>query len=502
MVLFRYILVFLILTLCTFSNIMAQSNSISRKIHYFSELGGVVASNNHIPFWLYANQYGTIPISSSLGYARIGTFGIFKPDSSAKRKWSLQYDIEIAGNAGRKTQVLLPSAFFQANLGKFYIYGGRKKEIIGLVDSTLSSGSYSWSKNALPLTKIQIGTQGFIPIKFTKGLISLNAMFAHGWFPATDSVQGSYLHQKAFYGRFGKENWKLKFYGGFIHNVQWGGRVNYATNLIKNGKLPSSFKTYWSVLLVSRPDEMQTDTYTSFDGSNQFGNHLGSLDIGVEYYARRWQIFGYYQHPYDDKSGFALINMPDGLYGLRVKNTSKVPAHIFKVTSVLVEYLTTMDQSGPLSGSDNPGFIKYDGRDEYFNHFQYLDGWSNQKKTIGTPFLMNRQEVREVFREIRGRKGIMWSIINNRVQLTHIAISGEFASGIKVQSRFSFSHNYGTYLVPFGKQINQFSAVTWVGWPSKILGGTEFRAAIALDKGKLLNNSLGSLISIRKVWGR
>ena len=67
-------------------------------------------------------------------------------------------------------QFLIPVAYIKAKFGAFEIYAGRRKEIFGLVDSTLSSGSYIWSGNALPMPKIQISTPNFVSLPYTKGL--------------------------------------------------------------------------------------------------------------------------------------------------------------------------------------------------------------------------------------------------------------------------------------------------------------------------------------------
>jgi hypothetical protein len=194
-------------------------------VRFYTEVGAMASSARQTPFWFRANQFGTVPLVAPLGTLRIGSSGLFQRDST-RRGWYAGYGVELVGNAGPKSQALLPEAYVKTGFGAIEFVVGRRRDVMGLVDSTLSSGSYAWSGNALPIPKIRIGTNGFAPLKFTRGLISINAFFAHGWFANTDSIKHSYLHQKAFYGRIGKPNWKVKLYGGILHSAQWGdGRI-------------------------------------------------------------------------------------------------------------------------------------------------------------------------------------------------------------------------------------------------------------------------------------
>ena len=164
----------------------------------------------------------------------------------------------------------MPEAYVSLDLGHFSLWGGRKKEIIGLGDSTLTSGFYSWSGNALPITKIQIGTNGFTPLGFTNGLVSFHAFFAHGWIANSDTIKGSFLHQKALYVRLGRPNSRVRLTAGVLHNAQWGGRSDYLSNAFtRNGKLPSSFKDYLLVLTAQEGSESDSPNLSNFDKINR-----------------------------------------------------------------------------------------------------------------------------------------------------------------------------------------------------------------------------------------
>ncbi|KAA9353501.1 capsule assembly Wzi family protein [Larkinella humicola] len=462
-----------------------------------AEVSGMASSARRTPFWLRANQFGTVPLIAPAGTVRLGSSGVFRVDSTGKG-WHFGYGAEVVGYAGPNNRLLVPEAYAKIGYRSIELVVGRRKEVLGLVDTTLSSGSYSWSGNALPITKIQLGTNGYAPLKFTKGLISINAFFAHGWFPNTDSIQNSYLHQKALYGRIGKPNWKVKLYGGFLHNAQWGGKSKYlSSNQAVGGVIPSSFKTYLAVITASQPSN--AGDYAFPDAVNRFGNHLGNIDIGTEISIKQYRILGYYQHPFEDKSGLALVNLPDGLYGIRIQNVSGQPNPFFKLKTITVEYLTTRDQSGATVKIDSR---KYDGMDDYFNNIQYIDGWAVKERIIGTPFITRYKDTKpEWDTHLTPSKKNQGSMINNSlVSLYHIAVLGELRSGVTVEGRFSLSSNYGTHWKRFPGSVTQSSSLIRLNIPVSWLGGGFLGINLAMDQGDLYNDAIGGLISFKKVW--
>lgn len=462
---------------------------------YSVEVGGLAASGSQTPFWLRTNQYGVVPRTSPAGLASVGAMGRLGGRGKHPRR-HVAYGLEAVGIAGRRSTVLLPQAYAAINLGQFSLWGGRKKEVIGLGDSTNSSGAYTWSGNALPISKLQIGTSGFAPLGFTSNLVSVHAFYAHGWFPNSDSIQQSFLHQKALYVRIGRPASRIRLTGGLLHQAQWGGNsVHLPAVVARNGQLPQSVRDYLYVVTARQPDQRESATYTGFDGVNRFGNHVGSIDVSMEMRLGRWQAMGYHQHPFEDKSGVAFINFPDGLYGLRF---ARLPAanRPFQVQRVVLEYLNTMNQSGPLSSTGR----QYDGRDDYFNNAQYLNGWTVDRRVIGTPFLTPRQDLRPALQNAKPNFSFYekYTIANNRVQVMYLGLTGSFASGVTVQTRLSYSHNYGTFRTPFAQPVGQFSGVGWVTWPLRWLGGTELRTAVAVDQGQLYANTVGGWLSLRK----
>lgn len=478
----------------TTDHVNMQSDSLTlltrRSAEHSIELAGINALGSQTPFWLQANQYGTVPRTGSAGLLRIGTAGHLNTNVNHPNR-RFTYGVEIIGIAGRQSAVILPQAYLSIKRGGGILWAGRKKEIIGLGDSTLSSGFYSWSGNALPITKVQIGTDGFVPLKFTKGLIAVNTFLAHGWFPNTDSIQGSYLHQKVLFGRIGKPEWKVKLYAGIIHNAQWGGKSKYTYRRAfqNDGQLPSSLNDYLSVVIARQPVQEEGNNVTEHDALNRVGNHVGSIDMGVKVDMKKWTLLAYYQHPFEDKSGLLFANFPDGLYGLSLKRRSYSPVPSFQIDQMLLECLTTMNQSG----SQLPF-----GLDDYFNNFQYLHGWSQAQRVLGTAFITTKPDVRLGTLATTTRNRLF--IANNQLQLVHIGVSGNTSSGIRIQAKFSVSQNFGIQRAPFPSPANQLSGIVSAVWPLQWLGGSELKTAVALDQGQLYPNALGGWISLRKTW--
>ncbi|RIV22386.1 hypothetical protein DYU11_15320 [Fibrisoma montanum] len=479
---------------CSLAVLLVTTTAVfgQKLIEYHAEAGGMSASDQ-TPFWLRANQYGTVPLRTPFFRLNAGIRSDYvQRDSTGFRpKLDWGYGVDVIANAGSNynSQFLLPEAYVKGRFGAFEIYGGRRREIVGLVDTLLTTGGYAWSGNALPFPKIQIGIPVFTPIPFTKGIVSVMGAYAHGWFENSGRlVKGSYLHQKYFYGRLGKPTWPFRFYAGFNHQVMWGGESSFISpNASLNGQLPTSLKNYWMLVFGIRGNPGDK-TISSFEW-NRIGNHLGSIDVGVDANLGAWNVMLYRQSLYDDGSLFYWINIADGLNGLRIKNRRNPDETAFFLRQITFEYLYTANQGGDK-------FVIEDelqrGKDDYFNHSQFLDGWTYFGRTVGTPFLTPDTETsRSLPRHGAG-------IANNRVSVGHFAASALVLNKLDITARLSFGTNYGTYNVPFPTSPRQFSGMLTASLPVNLLGGMVVNGSVALDSGELLPNSAGFYLGLRK----
>ncbi len=490
---------------CWFSPIIAQT--IRQPNQYTAEIGTYLSSSTETPFWLRANQYGIVPNQSPSLTFRVGAYADYDSTRHSTGQWrrarfDYSYGLSAVVNINKSKlsyehSVLLPEAFFKVRRGIFEVYIGRQREKFGLADSTLSTGSYAWSGNAMPIPKIQIAIPNFTPIGFTKGWVAVQGTFAHGYLDAKGYILNPMLHQKSLYFRFGRPQDVVRVYGGGNHQVVWGGRLadpsSNPTTIPTGGQLPAGLLNYFYVVSTLGPPQTDTSKYNYFDLTNRIGNHLGSIDVAVEIDLIRHTLYIYRQNVYDDGSLFYLTNIADGLNGIRIRRNN--PKAI--VRDILFEFLNTTNQGGDEFVFDDP---KRRGKDDYFNHQQFRDGWAYRQHTIGTPFIPpalgpNDQYPYGTFTN------------NNRVYVFHAGFAGtipvfrsQWLNPISYQMKLSFSRNLGTYNLPFTKPKDQFSALASIVAPLNVLGGVQLTANLAIDNGSLYQNGIGTFISLRKIW--
>jgi Capsule assembly protein Wzi len=478
--------------------LFAQSNEIKREIKYTAEAGTIISSNGETPFWLRANQYGTVPNQSPIFTLRGSIISdykkaITKEDQYKLSKFDWGFGLNIVGNVGKENQFLIPEAYLKAKFGAFEIYAGRRKEIFGLVDSTLSSGSYIWSGNALPMPKIQISTPNFVPLGFTKGFLSFKGNYAHGWFEnSRTDVKNFYLHQKSLYFRLGKPDWKLHFYGGFNHQVQWGGELLYPdpkNEFSINGKVGSSFTDYINVVTGRSLAGVGDTTKNGInDALNRSGNHLGTLDFGFDINTANYSVLFYKQSIYEDGSLAYLSNITDGLNGISISVKKMSDAKI-RLQKIVVEYLNTTSQGG-VEASDNTS-SRLRGQDNYFNNGVYRNGWSYNQTSVGTAFINN-------ISSITNASSLFFN--NNRTEAFYLGISGVINNKINSEIRISNSKNAGTYPYPFLKVKNQFSGLISLNYSPPFLEKAVINLSIAMDSGELYKDNFGFYLGLKKSW--
>jgi hypothetical protein len=343
------------------------------------------------------------------------------------------------------------------------------------------------------MPKINLSTPNFVPLGFTKGFLSFKGNYAHGWFEndRTD-VKNFYLHQKSLYFRLGKPDWKFHFYGGFNHQVQWGGELLYPdpkNQFSINGKIGSSFNDYVNVVTGrSLAGASDTTKNGSNDALNRSGNHLGTIDLGFEITTNNFSVFCYRQNIYEDGSLAYLNNITDGLNGISINIKKKSEARII-LHKIVLEYLNTTSQGG-VGGSDNTD-ARLRGGDNYFNNGVYKDGWSYKQASLGTAFINN-------FSSIANNTGLFFN--NNRAEAFYLGILGVINNNIHSEIRISNSKNAGIYQASFLKVKNQFSGLISLNYSPIFLEKTVIKFSFAVDSGELFKDSVGFYLGLKKNW--
>jgi hypothetical protein len=464
------ILLFLLIS----ENLQAQE----REFLYSIEASGGTASSTSVPFWLRANKYGSIPPGKNF----LSLIGSVRKEYDTRENRLLDWSTSIEGrlNIGQKSNLILIEGFGKIRLSIFEFKAGREKELMGLCDSILTSGSFSISGNALGIPKIQISIPEFYYLPIFKSLFAVKGSLAHGWIGkipvrSNDSeilLLDSYLHQKSVYLRIGKPNWKIRLYGGINHQVFWGNEKI----IFGNDFDLTPFESYIYVL--------SGRSYSNVNiPSSSIGNHLGSVDFGLEYEFKNIRLLAYRQNIYDYGYIIDFNNISDGLNGLSFINRNHNYSG-FQWKRVLFEFLYTKNHAGELN---------YSLAQNYFNNYKYIEGWSYKGVCLGTPFISQENLTRE------GLTSDGSYFINNRVMVFHFGMEGS-AGEWNLSIKTSYSKNYGNYktgiVLNTFDETNQLSVFASTG--KKLSNGLAIGFITAFDVGGLYDNSFGINLNVSK----
>jgi len=437
-----------------------------------ASFGSYASSGKDLPFWMVSNQNGVFSMKNP-GY-QLFQFGFergLKEDSL--KKWGLTYGTNLVyGYAG--------ASDFQLNqywLGTRYKWlemkvGAQSDPILyGGLSST--NGNMDWSNNARPLPGIALSTNRFVPFFFWKKWFSVKAFYAEYLLDDKQYVEHAHLHHKYVYGRASFDSWKIGL--GLDHWVFWGGTSpDY-------GELPG-FESYLNYIVGLRGQSGSPGQ----DKTNAAGNSLGLYVLTVEKDYRDFRFTFYYNHPFEDRSGLEMVNLPDGLWGLYF-NLKKEKTFL---KDIVYEFQSTMNQSGTYNMVEigNTGIRTGRGDDNYFNHGVYKSGFVHYNRMMGTP----------VFVPVIGANSISQGFDNTRILLHHIGVSGWLSERLCWRSMLTWSRSFGTYNpsdVKFPYPLDQFSFLTECGYNLKNLP-IRFNVGIAGDYGERFETRTGGYAGI------
>lgn len=468
----RYIIAGIGLFLCVnFSK--AQDSTFS----YHTKLQAAF-STGQTPFWLHANQFGQVPTQGSF---IAGQFGFYRnPARSRGQKKLVDWStgVELATYATKSgSDIFLTDAYLGVSLGALELSVGQKKEVVGLMDTTLTSGSLSLAGNSRPYPRVQLAIPHFVSLGFTKNFVAFKGSYSDGLlgeakvqYGNIGSVPALYMHHKALYIRLGKPEHRLHLYGGFNHQAMWGGEDLIFTGGLKR---PLAYK----YVVLGKPW-----------ANSRVGNHFGTIDMGAQWRGENWTYFAYRQNPYEDGSLSQLTNIADGLNGLRISRNKYPDAYGLQIRALLVELMTTKSQGGDVFDATNKIF----GRDDYYNHYVYTQGWSYRGRALGTPIVPTQDLQRPEIPKDSSR-----FTVDNRILALHLGLEGQIRA-IKVQVRGTLSRHFGTYGNPFSTPRNQASLLLDMEKPVSVLNGSFLSLKLSTDLGTLYPNTFGLMVGWRK----
>lgn len=451
-------------------------------IHTTVEAQAIVSDAGVTPFWMRSLQYGSVPVENP-GLVLRAWNG---KNYNLKKKYDWKYEVEATGWTGKQNDFWLTQAYLSGRWRKWELWAGRRKEVYGLGDTTMTSGFYAWSGNAVPMPKIQLGTRDYL--NFAKGWLGVHMTYSHGWFDNQGPTINAYLHQKSLYGRLGKPNAHINLFGGLNHQVFWGGEAKE-----KGGQFdyyPSSLNAYFYVVTALKDRTIvSTDKNTSwYDALNQYGNHLGSIDLAMQLKTNWGKILLYKQTAYETGRVASLTTSDDGIWGIsfQFKNHGLIE-------HFAIEHLSTVNQGLYVAGLARVlGLVDthYPETENYFNNGA-SGGWAYWKKGIGTPMIVIDSET---------ILGGTTSFRFNAIKSFYMAVRGRLPTEIQWMLRLSKSqHGF----IQYGNENpkSRFIAYSPQSSVSLKLEKLIFKRiitnfTIGFDKGEQLANTLGGQIGI------
>lgn len=345
----------------------------------------VASTSGYVPLWQRSLVYGSVPYQGPgtvLKYYIGKDYEVPNKQYHKLKTYDWRYEIEAVGFLGKEIDFRLVQAYLAGRAKKWEIWVGRRKEIIGIGDSTLSSGFWSMSGNALPPVKYRFGTIDYMDI--LGGFVGINMSYSDGFQDNFGPTKGAFIHQKSLYGRLGKRNSTINFFGGLNHNVSWGGE-----NKVKTGGFTdyyaSNFSTYFYVVTALKERSIFTiDPNTSWDDSgNQYGNHLGSIDIALQLKNKLGRFLVYKQTAYETGRIASLSTSNDGIFGISWKGKTNLI-----INQMVIEYVYTANHGNYVSGiAQQLGFID-PHLIEIENYYNNTRGpWHYYGKGLGNPLI-------------------------------------------------------------------------------------------------------------------
>lgn len=444
--------------------IYAQDNN----FNYSFESKFLGGTGDELPYWLHANQHGTVdPQSSNFLNTLIAKGELFNyGDLSISTKAHLNIRLS------EQESIHFSELYLAANYGTFEMTFGRKYEPIGLNNHALSAGSMMVSNNAIPLNKITLSTPNFENIPFTDGWMEYKGQFSHGWFSGNRDVEDPYLHQKYLYLRLNIE--KFSATGGIVHNTVWGGTSP------DHGQLPQSLGDYFRVITATGADE-DSDAPPG-EINNVIGNSVAAYDFAAAYEFDKFDLSLTRLFYLEDGVSTRFRSPWDGVWGANIQfNDSSSP-----ITAFTYEHINTKQQDAK---SDQEI-----GRASYYNHSIYRSGWTHFGRVLGLPLITINQG--------NGR-----TIGNNIIVGHHAGFEGQVTNRLQYKMMGTYSRNYGIGVgkAPRGtidfeeRREDQYSFLMETNYKLSSAENIQLSFSAALDSGTFRESSAGAMIGIR--WG-
>lgn len=481
---------------------MSQGLSDGNSILYEVQVSG---SDGCTPLWLNANKYGLSSLESFNGYVRGGIESTLELDK--KKHWGIGYGLDLVVPLHYTSDFVIQQCYAEVRYKHVLLMLGQKEQPMQLKNMELSSGSQTLGINARPIPEVRLSFPEYWTVPGLQNWLAIKGHFSYGWMTdggfQKDWTKGLYrysedvlYHDKAGYLRIGPGNKSFPFSLelGLEMACEFGGTIyNSFRNVIN---CSSDLKAYFDAFIAGGDDD-NSDYYQTMTG-----DQLGSWVARLNYENDRFDVSLYADHYFEDHSSMFFLDY-DGygsgekwdtwvkkrylLYPLKdiMVGTELRLKHFTWIDGVVIEFLNTRYQSGPIYHDHTKNLSDHiGGGDNYYNHYLYL-GWSHWGQVMGNPLYRS---------PIYNTDGTL-TVKDNRFYAWHFGMSGNLLSNLRYRVLCSWQKGFGTYSSPFlypQENLSMMGEMTY-----SFHDHYSIRVAAGFDRGELLGNNLGAQLTFQ-----
>ena len=233
------------------------------------------------------------------------------------------------------------------------------------------------------------------------------------------------------------------------------------------------------------------------------GNQVGSWVARLNYDGDLFGAHLYADHYFDDHSQmffmdydgygegeewnekkhrrFVLYDLKDIMLGLELNFHNGT-----WLRDVVVEYLHTKYQSGPIYHDRTPTMSDHiAGRDDYYNHYIY-PGWQHWGQVMGNPLYRS---------SIYNTNGSLY-LENTRFVAYHLGFDGQPTDRLSYRALFTYQEGWGTYKQPYTRKHHNVSFLVEGNY--HLPHGWQVKAGYGMDFGHILGSNAGFQLTITK----
>lgn len=458
-----------------------------------AEASATASSGEFAPLWLSSNRQGTVSPYANSAYGRVAL--IRSCDADSLREWRMGYGLDIQVMRNAQSNTAIHQAYVDLQWKKLLLTIGQKEREIDLRNNHLTSGGLSQGINARPIPEALL-TVDYFSVPLTDHWWKMRGRIGFGkttdgnwqgrWIGDPETMRytsNTLYHEKVIYWKFGREErFPLTFEIGLQMQTQFGGTLYHVVGrntYDETVKMGEGLSDFWHALWP-----MGSMDVTDGAVQNAVGNTIGSYNMALTWNGGDWYARAYFERMFEDQS---MLTVQYGIYDHLLGFEVQLPQNPY-VRHFLVEHLSTKDQSGAVYHDVTASLPDhFAGRDDYYNHGIYT-GWQHWGMSLGTPLLLS--PIYNADHEMRFK--------SNRMQAWHVGLDGSIGREIDWRAMATWTSDWGTYDHPLDDVIHQQHYLLEATYRPQHLSGWRFSLAGGYSHGKLLGNTVGATLTVRK----